>query len=80
MKGNKLTTELAKELALVTAVILNEGLLHGSVCQTFDNAYKIAEDFVKVYPLDTKWGIDYDLEYDEVISNFTEAYINNQND
>jgi hypothetical protein len=62
----------AKELALITAVILNEDMLGGTLFQTFDEAYAIAEEFIKVYPEDTTWGID--KEYDETIIEFVKQF------
>ena len=71
-----ISTELAKELALATAFIIHSDLLGGTIFQTFDRAYEIAEKFVEKYPLETKWGIGEDLlEYDEEVEKFTREFL-----
>lgn len=60
----------SKELALVTAFILHEGILNGTVFQTFDRAYEIAEKFIKVYPADFTGWEDMKQDFDEVIIEF----------
>jgi len=73
-----LNPEKAKEIALVAAVILNEGLLNGTVFQTFDCAYSIAEKFVLKYgyceeTTQIHWGVD--AEFDETVIEFAEDHI-----
>jgi len=70
-----MSEELAKELALVTAVILREDTLGGSLFQTFDVAYNIAKAFTKLYPCDCTWV---DLDYEETIIDFVQSkkYLN----
>lgn len=67
----------AQEIALVTAVIINEELLRGSLFQTFDKAYEIAEKFVDKYGYGEKteqeWGVD--AEFDETVIEFTNQEI-----
>ena len=60
--------ETAKELALVTAIIIREDRLGGSLYQTFDRAYSLAKAFVEKYPVDMEWGVE--LEYEETIIGF----------
>lgn len=67
--------ETAKELALISSYIVANDLLNGTVFQTFDTAYELAEQFLEEYPMDFIWGID--REFDEAIEEFVnERYIN----
>lgn len=67
--------ETAKELALISSYIVANDLLNGTVFQTFDTAYELAEQFLEEYPMDFIWGID--REFDETIEEFVnERYIN----
>ena len=63
-----------KDLALITSIILNEDILGGTIFQTFDRAYVIAEKFQYIYPHDFKWEGE-DLEFDEAIILFTKQQI-----
>ena len=66
-----MSKEEAKEVALVTAVIIHEDVFMGSVYQTFDKAYDVASKFVEKYPPNTHWD---DLEYDETIVAFAQRF------
>jgi len=44
-----MTKEKAKELALISSYIVREDLLYGTVFQTFDIAYSLAEEFYEIY-------------------------------
>lgn len=61
----------AKELAIVTAYIQYNGLLQGTFFNTVDKAYKIAKNFVKIYPHNYKW---IEEEYDETIEEFVKNF------
>ena len=63
----------AKELALITAVILQEDILSGSLFQTFDKAYEIATEFIKIHPEDKNWEGS-GLDYDETIIDYANNY------
>lgn len=63
----------AKELALVTAIIIQEDLLRGTLFQTFDMAFEIATAFVEKYGMDCEWGVV--IEFDEAAINFAKDYI-----
>jgi hypothetical protein len=65
----------AKELALITSIIINEDMLGGTIFQTFDKAYEIAEEFIKVYPSDSTWE---ELPYDETIIKFVNTIVPRQ--
>lgn len=67
--------EDAKELALITAIILAEDIFKGSVFQTFDKAYEVAKEFIKEYPTDTIWDHRQEYDYDETIIKFTNKYL-----
>ena len=41
---------MEKDLALITAIIITEDLLNGSVFQVFDQAYELAQQFQKQCP------------------------------
>ena len=64
-----------KELALITAIIINEDILGGTVFQKFDTAYRIAEKFYKEYSKDTNWEKQ-QLDYDEAIIQFIKTNYN----
>lgn len=68
-----------REVALVTAFIIREDILMGTVYQTFDKAYEIAVKFVDSYPSDLDWGVDdirdedgnlITYDWDEAVINF----------
>lgn len=64
----------AKELALVSVLIIHNEIIVGTPFQTFERVYKIAEAFVDKYGIDNvHWGID--LEYEETIISFAEQTI-----
>lgn len=69
-----LTKEESKEIAMITAVIVQEDILGGSLFQTFDRAHEIAIEFVKQYPYDYDWS---ELEYDETIIEFAKTKMHN---
>ena len=64
--------ENAKELALITAVIIQEDILNGSLFNTFDTAYQLANEFIKVHPADKNWEGE-GLDYDETIIKFAQT-------
>ena len=65
----------ARELALITSIIINEDVLGGTVWQTFDKAYEMAESFYECH--DKSWQEDfYGLDYDEAILKFIEEDFN----
>ena len=72
--------EMAKELALICCFIMSNDMLNGTIMQTFDRAFVIAQRFVKKYPLDTKWGVDVDLEYEETIVEFVQETLRKPRD
>lgn len=63
--------KVAKELALITAIITRNELLKGSVFSTFDQAYKIAREFIKRYPVGFEWQGN---DYEGTIERFVELY------
>jgi len=67
-----------REVALVTAVIIREDILMGTVYQTFDRAYEIAVKFVDSYPSDLDWGVDdiRDEDGNLITHDWDEAVIN----
>lgn len=67
-----------REVALVTAVIIREDILMGTVYQTFDKAYEIAVKFVDRYPSDLDWGVDdiRDEDGNLITHDWDEAVIN----
>lgn len=71
----------AIELALVTSIIIHEDILNGSLFQTFDKAYKLAEAFLKEYPPEDNWKevrtwSSEEIDYDELIIEFSKKEIN----
>ena len=68
-----ITPENAKELALITAIIISEDILKGTAIQVFDEAYKIAEEFIMIHPASKDWENE-ELDFDETIKVFTHVY------
>lgn len=64
--------EKEKDLALITAIIITEDLLNGSVFQVFDQAYKLAQEFQKQYAHDFNWE-NQDMDFDEAIIKFVKS-------
>ena len=73
-----MSNEQAKEVALVTALIIREDILMGTVFQTFDKAYEIAVRFVDRYPPNLDWGVDdiRDADGNLITHDWDEAVIN----
>tara|TARA_R110000744_G_scaffold88213_1_gene171981 strand:- start:928 stop:1194 length:267 start_codon:yes stop_codon:yes gene_type:complete len=65
-----MTDEKAKDLALVTCIILEEDLLGGTLWESFDVAYKLAKEFCELYPSDYNWEGFSDLDFDEAVIDF----------
>ena len=63
-----------KDLALITSIIVSEDILGGTVFQTFDIAYAIAEDFQTKYAHDTNWERQ-ELDFDEAVIIFTKQQL-----
>ena len=57
------------EVASTAAYIVRQDLLNGTFFQTYDEAKKVAKEFVEKYPPETKWG-ENNLEWDETIEKF----------
>jgi len=58
-----------KELALIVATMFAEGTHRGTVFEHFDEAYELAKDFLKIYPLDFDWE-NHEDDFDEAIIKF----------
>ena len=63
-----------KDLALITSIIISEDLLGGTIFQTFDRAYELAEQFQKKYSYDFDWENQED-DFDEAIIKFVKLKI-----
>jgi len=72
LKENNMTKE--KDLALITSIILNEDILGGTIFQTFDKAYALAEKFQDKFSHDFNWE-NQKLDFDESIILFTKQQI-----
>ena len=59
-----------KDLALITSIIINEDILGGTIFQTFDKAYALAEKFQDKFSHDFNWE-NQELDFDEAIILFT---------
>ena len=71
--------EYYEELACISAYIVRQDLLYGTFFQTFDEAYKIAKEFLELYPIDeySTWGWGDNPEWDEAVERFVnDRYIN----
>ena len=63
-----------KDLALITAIIISEDILGGTIFQTFDRAYELAKQFQKKYSYDFDWEKQED-DFDEAIIKFVKSKI-----
>jgi len=61
-----------KDLALITAIIIQEDLLGGTVFQTFDKAWELAIEFQKLYAHDFYWERQ-EKDFDEAIIDFVNS-------
>lgn len=61
-----------KDLALITAIIIQEDLLGGTVFQTFDKAWELAIEFQKLYAHDYNWE-NQEMDFDEAIIKFVKS-------
>ena len=75
-----MTKEKAKELALISSYIVREDLLYGTVFQTFDIAYSLAEELTKecgYLPDNLPYFIAYNIDWkgvaDDLKADYTEA-------
>lgn len=75
LNHNTIDTEEAVGLALISCVIIKEDLLGGTVFQTFDRAYDLAEEFYHLNK-DTDWEQS-DIDFDEAIIQFTNKKLKN---
>ena len=64
----------AKELALIAAFIIHEDILNGTVYQTFDRAYELAEEFLEENLINKNWENE-ELDFDEAIIEFVKLKI-----
>lgn len=73
--GNLVYGDVAKEIALVSNIIQHEQLLRGTIFNTFDTAYEIAQAFVQKHGVHQNWGTcrDEGYFYEEIIK-FTNRY------
>ena len=63
--------ELAKELALIVAILRENEVLSGTLFNTFDQLFTIAEKFVETYGLDdSQWGIEVGRDFEEAVVEF----------
>jgi len=67
--------EIYKDLALITAIIIQEDILNGTIFQTFDKAYDIAKAFQQDNPQGKNWeGLS--PNFDEAVIIFAKQYDN----
>jgi hypothetical protein len=59
-----------KDVAVATAYFSSLYELNDSFFNSINKAYELAIKFVEKYPVDTKWGIIDDLEYEETLYAF----------
>lgn len=66
------TLNWEKDIALITAIIINEDILGGSVFQTFDLAYTFAKEFQEKFGYDFDWE-NQEMDFDEAIIKFVKS-------
>ena len=61
--------EYTMEVALVTTILRENEIIHGTLFQTFDRLYEIALAFVVKYGVNNiEWGVE--MEYEETVVAF----------
>ena len=64
---------VAKELSLICCLIRENEIIKGSLFQSFDEIFCIAQDFIAKYPLNTEWGIE--LEFEQTVLEFARQWV-----
>jgi hypothetical protein len=59
-----------KDIAVATAYFQSIYVEYETFFNSIDKSYSLALKFVEKYPVDTKWGVDEDLEYEETLYKF----------
>ena len=75
-----MTQDQAKELAFISSIITREDILDGTIFNTFEQIWRIANLFLEKYPINTNWEKvreSINLDYDETIIEFTKKSIKN---
>ena len=69
--------EESKELSLICCVIHDNEIFNTTLFQSFDEIFKIAQAFLKKYPIDTNWHElkEWRGDYDEIIVQFAKDYL-----
>jgi hypothetical protein len=63
-----------QELGLLCCIIMQEDIVSGTLFQTFDKVFEIADAFIQKYGVDgTEWGVE--VEYDEAVIEFAKSYV-----
>lgn len=70
----KLEYYQAKDLALITTIIIHEDILGATLFHTFDQAWEYAKEFQKHYAHDFDW-INQENDFDEAIIKFVNTKI-----
>ncbi|NRB65370.1 MAG: hypothetical protein HRU40_20530 [Saprospiraceae bacterium] len=65
--------EYTKELSLICCLIRENEIIKGSLFQSFDEIFCIAQDFIAKYPLNTEWGIE--LEFEQTVLDFARQWV-----
>ena len=63
-----------KDRALITSIIINEDILGGTIFQTFDKAYALAEKFQDEFSHDFNWE-NQTCDFDEAVISFTKQQL-----
>ena len=64
---------IAEELSLICCLIRDNEIIKGSLFQSFDEIFCIAQDFIAKYPLNTEWGIE--LEFEQTVLDFARQWV-----
>ena len=67
-----MTKEKAKDIALITAIIIQEEIIDGSLFHVFDKAYEVAVKFNAKFPEDFIWE---ELDFEETVSEYAQKIL-----
>ena len=78
-EDRKRQEDRTKDLALVTAMIIQEEVFNATLFQQFDTAYSIAQEFCKEYPHDYDWE-NSNIDFESMVAIFATRIAANKGD
>jgi hypothetical protein len=78
-EDRKRQADRTKDLALVTAMIIQQEVFNATLFQQFDTAYNIAQEFCKEYPHDYNWE-NSNIDFESMVAIFATRIAANKGD